>query len=241
MKQTIFTVAFLLTSSLPIFSQTNDDTCPKYELVAPFHVLDIGRFGVFEVKGDENFKKLNLTYDWTVTNGDIHTGQGSSFLIVKSDSKEDVNIKVSVSIQGLPKQCVSNFSDEAIFLGIPKPSLVDESGRAALPGNVKANLDNYFTNLQNNPSAEGFIVFKAKTKSAVNEQLKKVSSHIYFRGQDAARFVYRIIISKTEENTAYWVVPSGAEFPSEEKAFDIRASEYQNVKDFFAADPRRKR
>lgn len=239
MKSLILTAVCILMSFSLVICQT-ENNCPKCEIIAPNSVVTIGNIGFFEVRGDENFKKLNLSYAWTITNGVIFAGQETAGIFVASYAKEDVEIKVSVKIGGLPIGCDNSISEVGLFIGVPKPLLIDESGRAALPGNARGNLDMYFTQLQNDPSAEGFIVLKAKTKSAVNEQIKKNSSHIFFRGQDSSRFVYRIIISQNDENTTYWIVPNGAEFPSEEGTVNIRASEYANIKAFFTVSPRRK-
>lgn len=241
MKYKIAVLLFLLISSLSSFAQGKIEDCPKYEIIAPQSVIQVGGFGIFEIRGDEALNKLNLSYVWSISSGEICSGQGTKAIIVKSNSKEGGITKATVSIKGLSAGCEGTIAEEAAFAGESKPMLVDESA-SGIPGNLKAGLDNYFVQLSNDPSAEGIIVFKSKTKPRVVEQIRKISTAIYFRKNDLSRLSYRIVFVKNidDENTAYWIIPSGAVLPSDEGEINIKASEYENIRKFFTTSPRKK-
>ncbi len=240
MKYKIAVSVFLLISSLSSLAQEKREECPKYEIIAPQNVIQVGGFGMSEIRGDEKFNNLNLSYVWSVSSGEIYSGQGTKAIIIKLNSKEGGTIKATVSIKGLPAGCADEISEDAFFAGEPKPQLVDESA-SGIPGNLKAGLDVFFSQLQNDPSAEGIIVFKSKTKPRVIEQIRKISTAIRFRGYDSYRLGYRIVFVKNidNENTAYWIIPSGAVLSSDEDEINIKASEYENIRKFFTTSPRK--
>jgi hypothetical protein len=98
----------------------------------------------------------------------------------------------------------------------PQAVKIDEFERAT-NGEVKARMDYFYTELNNNPSAQGYIINYGTAKEiAIRE--RQIRNAIMFRKFDSSRITivnggFRGII-KTE----FWAVPAGADNPNVESS-----------------------
>ena len=161
----------------------------------------LGELAVFELKGDEKFEKLKLSYVWTVSGGAIYTGQGTKTLVVSSKDLNDTTIKATVTIEGLPADCEKTSSEITGIAAEPKPEQIDEYGINTV--SVKAQIDNFFVRLQNDPNASEIIVLRSKTKETLIKQIQTHSRAMFFRKYDLARIGFRIIFDNNAETVEY--------------------------------------
>lgn len=87
----------------------------------------------------------------------------------------------------------------------------------ATNGYVKMKMDNYFLELNNNPSAIGNIINYGTNKEIAKRE-KQIRDSIKFRKYDASRVTlvnggFRVIVQ-----TQFWTVPSGAKTPKIESS-----------------------
>ncbi len=95
---------------------------------------------------------------------------------------------------------------------IPEPILIDEFGNIA-QGDTKSRLDNFYNQLQNNPSATGYIIIYGSAKTIAKKE-KFINQHISLRGFPRDRIV--IVNGGIREDVfiQFWIVPAGATPPS---------------------------
>lgn len=108
----------------------------------------------------------------------------------------------------------------------PQAFKVAEFERAT-NGYVKMQMDNFYTELNNNPSAQGYIInFGTAREIAIRE--RQIRNAILFRKFDSSRITivnggFRGIV-KTE----FWTVPAGAENPNIESS-SKKVDEFERV------------
>jgi len=193
-------------------------TCP---------VLDVSGGGIVE-EGSPMYFTANLTggsgteftYDWTVSNGTITSGQGTPSITVDTTGLADqTNIIATVNVggPGLCETCPSlnNSETGSVSRSTIEPRLIDEFG--VLPADeVRARLDAFFVELNNTPGSQGYIInYGTDREIAVRERL--IRNHIAFRRFDASR----ITLVNGGANprgrgvwTKLWLVPPGANNPT---------------------------
>ncbi len=156
------------------------------------------------------------TYNWTVSRGTIEAGQGTPSITVRtSDADAGQNITASVSVTwdrtaNCPA-CPSEASETAGVTTDPKPELVDEYG-VLKDDDVKARVDNFYIQLNNNPSAKGYII-NYGTPAQVRKQKAQIMKAINFRKYDASRVTFVDGPNNGEVKSKFWLVPLGADDP----------------------------
>ncbi len=211
MKRLIYTSLILLLFSFSVIAQDEDGKeeikCPDILITGPASAVQPGETQTFilTIKGgnvDEDKIKIN----WEIDRGTIIEGQGTKTLVVKTDDDETVTVTANVDAGG---ECVTSISESGIpFCGVP-PMLVDEFGN--IPnGDMKARLDAYFVELQNNPDATGYIVNYGSQRQIATRE-KFIRNQINFRRFETDRIVFVNGGTEKEIRTRLWVVPDGAD------------------------------
>ena len=151
----------------------------------------------------------NVTYNWTVTNGNIISGQGTPSIVVGgTDPNETITANVTAKT-GDCDECVRSGSDTGVVAGRPTPDLIDDFGK--LPDNdVRNRLDLFFNQLQNNPTARGYIV-NSGTDREVRRVERLIRNHIEFRNFPADRITLVRGATAGDTRTRLWIVPAGAD------------------------------
>jgi hypothetical protein len=158
----------------------------------------------------------DVTYNWSVDRGVIESGQGTPSITVRT-SRDDAgqSVRATVNLGGLPPGC--DCPDDASELGpvadAPEAILVDEFGRLA-NDDVRARLDAFFLELQNNPTNQGYIInYGSNAEIAARERL--ITNHIAFRQFDRSRItLVRGGDIGTGPSTKLYRIPPGAENPT---------------------------
>ena len=195
--------------------------CPDCVKPCECATIDVqGPSGITPLDGTMTFTasvtggtQTSVTYNWTVSAGNIVSGQGTPTITVQvNPDLAAQTITATVDVGGLCPECTRTDSASGeVAPKPPNPRKVDEFGK--LPNDdIRGRLDGYFNELNADPSAKAYIIITAPTPREQNRLEKLVNDHLAFRGQDASKFT---IVKRDgpEVNIQLWVVPAGAENP----------------------------
>ncbi len=152
-----------------------------------------------------------VTYNWSTTGGTIIEGQGTPVIrVATTPEMAGTSVTGTVEIGGICDSCEKVRSETAAISDLPTSS---ESEFGDLKNDeIKNRLDIYFSELQNNPSATGYII-NYGTNRDVTRREKVIRDFIVFRNQDPSRFNF-VRGEGTEIRTRLIVSPSGATVPT---------------------------
>ena len=153
--------------------------------------------------------------NWAVSAGSIESGQGTSSITVRTPADGSVsNITATAEVGGIDPtcNCVTTASESAPVAPKPSKTLIDEFGKAP-DDDVKARVDNFYIQLNNNPSAQGYIVNEG-TPVEIKKRKTQIMKAINFRKYDVNRVTF-VDGNNTGAgiNTKFWLVPAGADAP----------------------------
>jgi hypothetical protein len=92
-----------------------------------------------------------------------------------------------------------------------KASTLEEFGKVP-SGQIRLYLDNFFGELQNNPTAQGYI-FNYGAKRDVARREKLFRDHVVFRKVNPSQITFVRGKYEIELRTQLWVIPEGNEMP----------------------------
>ncbi len=160
--------------------------------------------------------QTDVTYNWSVSQGEIVSGQGSPVITVSTDAMATGNVVASVTVGGLCVDCNTSSQETVPLIGLPVFTQFTEFTRA-VADEVKANLDPFFSELSNNPNATGTII-NYGTPREIRIRERDIRSAIRFRNFPAERVT---IINGgnrgTGVRTVLFIVPAGATPPIPEQ------------------------
>ena len=191
-------------------------SCPSISVTGPSGIANPGDVMSFtaEVAGGS---QQSVTYNWTVTDGTIESGQGTPSITVRAPrNAAGGNVTATVDVGGLDPacSCPSSSSATGSYGGLPTSVLVNEFG--ALPNDqIRAQLDIFFAELSNNPSDQGYIInYGTDREIAARERL--ITNHIAFRNFDRSRItlVRGGVSPDGTVKTRLYRIPPGAENPA---------------------------
>jgi hypothetical protein len=225
MKSLLFNSVLILISCAAAFAQTNEiSPCPTIDVTGSPRIIQFGETATYTANLSEEAKKFNLQYQWAVSGGEIIEGQGTLVVrILRKPENAGESLTLTIEIIGLPEKC-PNTSSESLACTLP-PSLltVDEFSASASQIN-KARLGNFAVELQNAPSAIGYITenFARKTsRKAIERKNQKIFDYLQTKGIEKDRIV--IQNSFADKNlTQFILVPAGASPPSCDDCLIIR-------------------
>jgi hypothetical protein len=162
--------------------------------------------------GDYDLSKL--TFNWTVSSGEIIEGQGTPTIKVLLKNN-GLNITAIVEVKVLPNGCVLSASETGAICACISPSLFDEYGLLN-DEDFKARLQNLFVELGNNPGSQGYMIIYG-TKRQISRRKKLFLDGMAFLKLDASRLT--MVNGGANPNgkgiwTKVWIVPPGARNPT---------------------------
>ena len=195
-----------------------DAECPEIKVLGPSKIVRPGDKAVFVVSITP--VQHDAVLQWTVQIGDregsIESGQGTAKVVVSTTRKDaGQEIKARVVISGLPSECSNFASDSVVIDSLPIGEPVDEFGDID-PDDMRARLDSFFVELQNNPTNPGFVevyIDDDEGFDLANERIKLFVEHVRLRNMDLKRFQFGVIRLGIRKMTL-WRVPPGAENPN---------------------------
>ncbi|MBA2379998.1 MAG: hypothetical protein H0V76_10550 [Blastocatellia bacterium] len=157
-----------------------------------------------------------VTYNWSVNRGTIESGQGTPSITVRTSSADAAsNVTATVNIGGLDPacDCPATASDSGPVDDVPQPILVDEFG-ALQNDDIRARLDQFFIELQNNPTNQGYVI-NYGTNAQITARERLITNHITLRRFDRSRItLVRGGDAGIGVNTRLYRVPPGADNPT---------------------------
>lgn len=217
MRVVFFLLVFAFAFSAQSFGQV-DAECPEIKVLGPSRIVMPGGKAVFVVSVTP--VKHDAVLQWTVQIGDregsIESGQGTAKVVVSTTRKDaGEEIKARVVITGLPSDCSNFASDSVVIDSLIEGQPVDEFGDID-SDDMRARLDSFFVELQNNPKHSGFVQVYIDDEEGFdlgNKRIKLFVEHVRFRNMDITRFqfgVSRLGIRSMK----LWSVPPGTENPN---------------------------
>jgi hypothetical protein len=163
-----------------------------------------------------------VSYNWIISGGSIVRGQGSPSIVVDTSGLDGRSLTGTVEIGGLAASCPTSKSVTVNTRTPPRALKIDSFG-AAPNDDIKARMDNFVVTLQQDPSAQGYIIAYG---SCGNEGMKRAQFMkdylVKNRGMDASRVV--IVDGGCRDAATYdiYTVPQGAPAPVAENANPCR-------------------
>lgn len=186
--------------------------CPTVSVTGPSAVVEAPATMTFTANLNGGSQDAP-TYNWTVDKGTIVEGQGTPTITVSTEGLVDTTVTATVEVGGLCATCppVSD-SETGVVAPVPGPIEIDNFGPLS-NDDVRQRLDNYFTELQNNPSDQGYIINYGPARQ-VTARERLIRNHINLRRFDASRIVIVNGGEEPEIRTRLFRVPQGATAPT---------------------------
>jgi len=190
--------------------------CPSVSVSGPAGITAPGDTMTFtaNVSGGS---QPSVTYNWSVSAGDIESGQGTPSITVRVPTDmADGNITATVTISGPDPACNCPLTDDevgGVSRPVVEPVLVDEFGRLS-NDDVRSRLDAFFVELQNNPNNQGYII-NYGTDREITARERLITNHINLRRFDRTRItLVRGGDTGSGVNTKLYRIPPGATNPT---------------------------
>jgi hypothetical protein len=190
--------------------------CPTVSVSGPAGITAPGGTMTFTANVSGGSQDQPITYNWTVDNGTIESGQGTPSIVVRVPSENPpTNITASLDIGGTPTacNCPTHAQETAGVSPKPIPVEVDTFGKLS-NDEVKARVQNFYTQLANDPTAQGYIIIYG-TPREIAARRKQITNAITFLKLDPSRVTIVEGGDKgTGPETHFWMVPPGATPPA---------------------------
>ncbi|REJ75288.1 MAG: hypothetical protein DWQ47_07320 [Acidobacteria bacterium] len=188
---------------------TSNEDCPTIGITGPLVPVKDGDSAIFSANLGEDVDLKKVNFEWTVENGSITSGQGTSEIAVSVSGEPTATVRVS----GLDDDCDAEVSLKARYGDIePTPVFFDEFWKVKdklLERRVAA----LKSALRRNPSVSvkiisyGPAIEVERRERRVRDLLADTSTG---PTPDASRVVFANGGTETDLRTRVWVVPSGA-------------------------------
>ncbi len=162
--------------------------------------------------------QTEVAYNWSVSQGEIISGQGTPVITVQtSPGMAGQNVTATVDISSSPgicDTCTNNTASEVAGIA-PDTTLTPVDTFGALQrDDIKARIDNYYIQLGNDPSAQGYIINYGSARDIARRE-KEIRDAIRFLRRDPTRITF--VRGGDRGNgieTQLYTVPSGAQPPT---------------------------
>ena len=192
-----------------------EPTCPSVEISCPTNIA-VDQPVTFSARVAGGTPIIAPIYNWTVSGGNIIEGQGTSLIKVDTQGLAGQTIKATLTMGGHTLNCSATCTLQIPVPGA-KPRKFDEFPDISR-NDEKARLDNYVIELQNDPTATGYVLVypsrTRKTSDAQRHATRIVEYLVNSRGIDARRIVTMVGGARDDLKIELWVAPQGAKPPS---------------------------
>ena len=130
--------------------RSENNACPQILVEGSKSNVFPGENAIFNV--NVSLKDLGkLKYFWTIDKGQIIRGQGTDSILISTEGLSNVNINVSIKVEGLPYNCPAEFAGNLTVEKMPENIDYDCFGKIS-DLEVKARLDLTSYILKRNPN-----------------------------------------------------------------------------------------
>ncbi|MFZ1700179.1 MAG: Ig-like domain-containing protein [Pyrinomonadaceae bacterium] len=194
-----------------LFSKPKEASCPTISVTGPAGIVAAGETTTFVATVDPS--RPDLAYEWTISNGSIASGQGSTVLKVRMPEAPPVT--ATVRVHNLPAGCISSASGKTGFV-IDRllPDLITElAGEGSQVSKkilrvIKGKLDD-------EPHAQLYVILYLRSKSSeqtIRLRQKHLTDRLVRAGIEESRISFMSSTHQTDR-IAFWLVPPGANNP----------------------------
>jgi hypothetical protein len=187
--------------------------CPNVTINCP-DVQQAGTPVTFTASVSGGTPGVAPVYNWTVSAGQILSGQGTQTITVDTAGLAGQPITATVEVAGYNLDCRATC--QASVPAPPNPTKFDEIGEIQRD-DEKARFDVFAIELQNSPGAQGYIIaYGGRNKRFGTGRQRAERARDYLvgtRGIDASRIVILDGGARETGSTQLWIVPPGATPP----------------------------
>ena len=187
--------------------------CPSVSIYCP-DTAAAGQPVTFTANVSGGTGGVTPTYRWTVSEGTITSGQGTTSITVDTAGLAGRAVTAKVEVLGYNLDCTATCTSQ--LPSPPKPRTFDEIGDVPFD-DEKARLDVFAIQLQNEPDARGYVVVYPGRKSrpdAAQRRADRAKDYLTnARGLDPSRVVTMVGPQREGLTIQLWVVPAGADAP----------------------------
>jgi PKD domain-containing protein len=187
--------------------------CPTVSISCPENVM-ADRAVTFTSTITGSLGNIVPSYNWTVSAGTIIEGQGTPTIKVDTAGLAGQSIKAGLSLGGYNLDCSANCSIE---FPIPLTCRKFDEFAGLSRNDEKARLDNYFIDLQNDPTSTANVIVhpgEGGKSGAVQMQTSHIVDYlINSRGLDSRRIVTQVGTPRSAMTVELWSCPQGAAPP----------------------------
>jgi PKD domain-containing protein len=219
-----FTSTTVTVAKCDCIAEPTPPPCPTVNVSCPSEPVKAGTPITFTANVSGGDPNVTPTYNWTVSAGTISSGQGTSSITVDTANlPNNSTVTATVDVGGYDRSCSTSSSCSTGITETVGPRKVDEYGNIKF-NDEKARLDNYAIELQNDPTAQGYLVcYGGRTGRTGEAQRRCDRAKNYLvstRGIDASRIVTVDGGFREELTVELWIVPSGATPPQATPSVD---------------------
>ena len=163
--------------------------CPNVSISCPDRVQP-GQSVTFSSTLAGSLGDVNPAYRWTISNGRIIDGQGTSSIRVDTTGLEGQTLTATLSMGGYSLDCSAACS---VQFPAPLSCRSFDEFPALARNDEKARLDNFAIELQNDPSTRGYVIVNPREQGRTGEvqtRSKQIVDYlVYSRRLDGSRML----------------------------------------------------
>ena len=188
--------------------------CPTVNVTCPTDVSEGGSI-TFTANFTQGTPQVTPTFNWTVSAGTITSGQGTSSITVDTKGLGGQTVTATVEVGGVDPSCGRTAScSTPVRPNAPPARKFDEYGNIRF-NDEKARLDNFAIQLQNEPTAQGYIIGYGSCDAEGQTRANRAKDYLVnTRGIDAGRIVVVDGGCMPQLKVELWIVPQGATPPT---------------------------
>ncbi len=212
MRKVLLFLLFLSSCIGGIAQPVGDSDCPVIVVDGPAGIVAPGETAMYSARIDTKGKQLDLQHIWSVSAGEIVTGQGTTQVEIRRLEKEALT--VSLEVKGVPAGCPSIASDTMIVDPAPDAVKLDQFYGSGLDID-KAALDKIIEIIREYPNDQLYVFFGHKRGLPVEtakQRERDVFTSLTTSGLDGGRITFHRV-NENIEIIQFWRVPPGANNP----------------------------
>lgn len=188
-------------------------TCPNVAIECPDRVV-VNEPLTFRssVSGGSNVRQ---TYNWSVSAGSIIDGQGTDTIHVDTTGLAGKSVTATLSMGGYNLDCTATCT---VQFPVPVECKKFDEFPSIAYNDLKARLDNYAIDLQNDPTATAYVIVYPGQRGRPGEVQKNTTRIVDYlvnsRGINAARIVTLVGPPRDVLLVELWLCPQGAKPPA---------------------------
>ncbi len=188
--------------------------CPNVAIECPDRVV-VGEPLTFRSTVSGGSGGVQPSYHWTVSAGSIIDGQGTDTIHVNTTGLEGQSVTATLSMAGYNLDCAATCT---VQFPTPLECKKFDEFPAIAYNDLKARLDNYAIEMQNDPTATAYVIVYPGTRGRPGEvqknQTRIVDYLVNTRGISAQRIVTLVGPPRDALLVELWLCPQGAKLPA---------------------------